>query len=73
MSIEKVLDNQILTNLRANAVITESEVAIQIGDLYYAKNILTNEKRILNLSGNQIAPQSNESRTTITGKTLLKG
>lgn len=73
MSIEKVLDNQILTNLRASAVITESEVAIQIGDLYYAKNILTNEKRILNLSGNQIAPQSNESRTTITGKTLLKG
>ena len=47
MSIEKVLDNNILEQLRANGLISSKEVVINSGDIYYAKDVLTNEKRIV--------------------------
>ena len=47
MSNEKVLDNNILEQLRANGLISSKEVVINSGDIYYAKDVLTNEKRIV--------------------------
>ena len=72
MSTENVLSNNILLELRNKKIISENEVAIQSGDLYFAKNVLTNEKRILNTSS-ITAMTKNESLSENTQKTLLKG
>ena len=72
MSNEKVLSNNILQQLRINGLISEQEVVISVGDLYYAKDVLSNQKRIVE---NSIIDQINN--TTITensnNKTILKG
>ena len=72
MTTENVLPNNILAELRSKSVISESEVAIQAGDLYYAKNVLTNEKRMID-SNMMISMTKNESLSESTAKTLLKG
>jgi hypothetical protein len=69
MSVERVLDNNILLQLRESNVISTQEVAIQVGDLYFAKDVLTNEKRMISLSG--INTQSINETTT--KQQLLKG
>lgn len=69
MSVEKVLDNNILLQLRESNVISTQEVAIQVGDLYFAKDVLTNEKRMISLSG--LNTQSINETTT--KQQLLKG
>jgi hypothetical protein len=69
MSVERVLDNNILLQLRESNVISTQEVAIQVGDLYFAKDVLTNEKRMITLSG--INTQSINETTT--KQQLLKG
>lgn len=69
---EQVLDNTILVELRSKGVITEQEVAINSGDLYYAKNVLTNEKRLIEASLIQ-SLKKNETVTESRSKTLLKG
>ena len=43
--LEQALDDAQQRNLRGSGVITESEVAIKIGDLYVAQNIVTSERR----------------------------
>jgi hypothetical protein len=73
MSVEKVLENDLLVSLRNSNIISENEVAISTGDLYYAKNILTNEKRMLDksvITNINTAPNLSESTNK---KTLLKG
>ena len=69
MSIERALEQNILNRLRNTNIISEQEVAIQVGDLFYAKNVISNEKRIIsvNLDANT---QINETRSE---KQLLKG
>jgi len=47
MSVEKVLSNTVLEQLRVNGLISENEVVISIGDIYYAKNVLSDQKRIV--------------------------
>lgn len=73
MSIEVVLQNEALTNLRNKNIITSNEVAISVGDLFYAKDVLTNEKRVLDKAIIEgvinLAPLSEST----TNKTLLKG
>jgi len=69
MSVEKVLDNNILLQLRESNVISTQEVAIQVGDLYFAKDVLTNEKRMISLSG--VNTQSINETTT--KQQLFKG
>jgi hypothetical protein len=72
MSIEKVLPNNVLEQLRSNGLITMQEVVISVGDLYYAKDILSNKKRIVE---NAIIDQINNvtiNENTST-KTILKG
>ena len=72
MTTETVLPNNILSELRSRSIISDSEVAIQAGDLFYAKNVLTNEKRMID--GNMVTSmKQNESLSESTAKTLLKG
>lgn len=72
MSVESVLPNSILLELRNKRIIEENEVAIQSGDLYFAKNVLTNEKRMID-SSSILLHHRNESISENTQKTLLKG
>ena len=68
MSTERVLENNILVELRNNNVITSQEVAIQIGDLYFAKDVITDKRRVIEI--NNLHTNINE---TTTNKQLLKG
>ena len=68
MSTEKVLENNILVELRNNNVITSQEVAIQIGDLYFAKDVITDKRRVIEV--NNLHTNINETKTN---KQLLKG
>jgi hypothetical protein len=72
MTIETVLDSSILAELRNRNIIENNEVAIQSGDLYFAKNVLTNEKRMIDRSMISSLTK-NESLSETTRKTLLKG
>lgn len=71
MSVERILENVQLQKLRETNIITSDEVAIQAGDLYYAKNVLTNEKRMISIPRDVFT--SNESTRHQTGSQLLKG
>lgn len=71
MSIERILENAQLQKLRETNVISSDEVAIQAGDLYYAKNVLTNERRMISVPRDVFT--SNESAQPQTGSQLLKG
>ena len=72
MSVEKVLSNDILEQLRVNGLISNQEVVISVGDIYYAKDVLSNQKRIVE---NAIIDQI--SNITITensnNREILKG
>lgn len=72
MSNENVLDNKVLHALRNRGVINEQEVVINVGDLYFAKDVLTNEKRIIE-SSIVLGAEKNESLQENNTKTLLKG
>ena len=72
MSVETLLDNNIIQELRSNNIISQEEVAINSGDLYFAKNVLTNERRMLE-SSTITSLRKNEVRNTGNTKTLLKG
>ena len=72
MSNENVLDNKVLHTLRNRGVINEQEVVINVGDLYFAKDVLTNEKRIIE-SSVVLGAEKNESLQENNTKTLLKG
>jgi len=69
---EQVLDSSVLFELRKRNVISEQEVAIQSGDIFYAKNVLSSEKRMIE-SSLITSINKNESVTESTNKTLLKG
>ncbi len=71
MSIERVLDNVDIQRLRESNVISSEEVAINYGDLYYAKNVLSNEKRMIDAS---VIRNIQQNETVVESKkTLLKG
>jgi len=72
MTTESVLPNNILVELRNKNVISENEVAIQSGDLYFAKDVLTNEKRMIDRT-TITSMNQNESTVSNSSKTLLKG
>tara|TARA_B100000427_G_scaffold99971_1_gene82298 strand:+ start:1641 stop:1850 length:210 start_codon:yes stop_codon:yes gene_type:complete len=69
MSIERVLDNNILRNMRDRNIISEQEVIVQVGDLFFAKNVISNEKRIISIDTNG----NNQINETKSEKQLLKG
>ena len=72
MTIETVLPNNILEQLRVNGLITAQEVVINYGDIYYAKDVLSDNKRMLESAiVNQIKNVTITENTQT--KTILKG
>ena len=45
-----VLDDTVQSKLRANNIISESEVALKLGDLFVAENVLSKDRRQLTAS-----------------------
>ena len=72
MATEVLLDSTILSALRKNKIIAANEVAIQSGDLFFAKDVLTDEKRILESSLIRNF-NTNESLSETSKKALLRG
>ena len=72
MATETLLDGGILSELRQNKIIAANEVAIQSGDLFFAKDVITGEKRMLE-SGQIRNYNTNESLSETSKKTLLRG
>tara|TARA_Y100000114_G_C11477244_1_gene193634 strand:+ start:185 stop:403 length:219 start_codon:yes stop_codon:yes gene_type:complete len=70
---ESVLSNSVLHQLRESNVISGEEVVISTGDLYYAKNVISNEKRILSLETISKFNIKNEAITETSEKVLLRG
>tara|TARA_B100000902_G_C26660435_1_gene598156 strand:+ start:200 stop:406 length:207 start_codon:yes stop_codon:yes gene_type:complete len=68
MSTERVLENNMLIELRNNNIISSQEVVIQVGDLYFAKDVITDKRRVVEL--NNLNTSINETKTN---KQLLKG
>jgi hypothetical protein len=63
--MEKVLDDNTQRQLRTNAVINQNEVAMKVGDIFLAENVITKTRRIIEM---------NLNLTEATNKTtLLKG
>jgi hypothetical protein len=68
----QVLTNDTLIKLRQSNTISEQEVVIAEGDLYYVKNVLTNEKRMISKDIISSINQ-NESVNETVKRQLLKG
>ena len=66
-----ILEDSIQQRLRSSATIAENEVAMRVGDLYVAENVLTKERRQLSLSDNFLNTSSVNESTASRG--LLKG
>ena len=66
-----ILEDSIQQRLRSSATIAENEVAIRVGDLYVAENVLTKERRQLSLSDTLLNTSSVNESTASRG--LLKG
>jgi hypothetical protein len=64
--MNKPLTDAQITNLRSTGVITDHEIAIVEGDLLVAKNVVSEERRILGKASDII----NENIST---KKILKG
>jgi hypothetical protein len=65
MTTARIIDGDELQKLRINGVITENEIAILEGDLVLAKNVLTQERRIIGKTSD-IITENNKKR-------ILKG
>tara|TARA_Y200000002_G_scaffold382869_1_gene401774 strand:+ start:33 stop:251 length:219 start_codon:yes stop_codon:yes gene_type:complete len=70
---ESVLNDSVLKQLRENNIISGEEVVIATGDLYYAKNVISNEKRMISLDTIKQFHAKNEAITETSKKTLLRG
>ena len=62
---EQIVGGSQLQDLRNQKIITENEIAIVEGDLILAKNVLTQERRIIGKKS-EVIKESNERR-------ILKG
>jgi hypothetical protein len=63
--INEILDNETLYTLRLEKIITENEVAINVGDKYVAENVLTKTRRIIHIPQRLLENKGN--------KRILKG
>ena len=63
-----ILENTMQEQLRALGVITSDEVAMQVGDLHVAENVLTKERRMIKLQTNNAnISESSENRSLLKG------
>ncbi len=63
--MKKMLDNNILNELRTNRVISADEVAYMHGDICIAENVISGNKRVI-----EVSAYINESNVS---KELLRG
>ena len=57
--MSETLDNETQVLLREEKLITDNEVAINIGDKYVAENILTKTRRVIHIPQRLIENKSN--------------
>ena len=62
--MEVLLNNQQIDDLRKNGLINDQEVAVKVGDLVVAENIITKQRRVIT-DAHKFLSESN--------KRLLKG
>ena len=63
-----ILENTMQEQLRASGVIGNDEVAMQVGDLHVAENVLTKERRMIKLqTNNSNISESSENRSLLKG------
>ena len=62
--MERYLDEDILKSLRAKGLLTKNEVALEIGDLLIAEDVINKKRRIIEKNDNSMHENS---------KRLLKG
>ena len=62
--MESLLSNQEIESLRSNGLINDQEVAVKVGDLIVAENIITRQRRVIT-DAHKFLSESN--------KRLLKG
>ena len=63
--MKKMLDNNVLAELRTNGIISKDEVAYVHGDICIAENVISGNKRII-----EVSAYINESNSS---KKLLRG
>ena len=56
-----------------DGTVSGEEVVIATGDLYYAKNVISNEKRMISIDTINQFHAKNEAITETSKKTLLRG
>ena len=61
-----VLNDQQLASLRAKGVITDQEIALLEGDILVAKNVVTEERRIIGNS-NDLISEGNDTKRILKG------
>ena len=72
--LERPLDNTVQISLRESNQISSNEVAIQIGDLFVAENIIDKSRRQLDAGSiSSLLTKVSEGISESSSRTLLKG
>ena len=72
--LERPLDNSVQISLRESNQISSNEVAIQIGDLFVAENIINKSRRQLDTGSiSNLLTKVSEGISESSNRTLLKG
>ena len=72
--LERPLDNTVQVSLRESNQISSNEVAIQIGDLFVAENIIDKTRRQLDTGSiSSLLTKVSEGISESSNRTLLKG
>ena len=58
--MDQALDNDTQVRLRDEKIITESEVAIQIGDKFIAENVINRNRRVIHVPNRLLENTSNK-------------
>ena len=58
--MDQALDNDTQARLRDEKIITENEVAIQIGDKFIAENVISRTRRVIHVPNRLLENTSNK-------------
>ena len=58
--MDQALDNDTQVRLRDEKIITENEVAIQIGDKFIAENVISRTRRVIHVPNRLLENTSNK-------------
>ena len=67
-----IMENNVQLTLRKNNIIADQEVAMKVGDLYVAENVITKNRRILD-NNNYSFISNIQSMNESKNKQILKG